>query len=68
MFIEALPELGHMIEREDARATSECATATENGIAAVAKILKFNSSMIDSNQVRFLKVSIDWSKKLKFRR
>uniref|UniRef100_A0A1I8EUB0 Importin subunit beta-1/Transportin-1-like TPR repeats domain-containing protein n=1 Tax=Wuchereria bancrofti TaxID=6293 RepID=A0A1I8EUB0_WUCBA len=47
----ALPHLANMISRSDARSTEEGNVATENAISAVAKILKYNSSMIDVNAV-----------------
>lgn len=40
-----------MISRADARSTEEGNVATENAISAVAKILKYNSSMVDVNAV-----------------
>lgn len=40
-----------MINLPGARATNAGANATENAIAAVTKILHFNSSMIDANDV-----------------
>ena len=49
---EALPALVAMVQRPDARATNESTIATDNAIAAVAKILKYNASMIDPNEVR----------------
>lgn len=53
-FLEALPHLANMISKEDARSTEEGNVATENAISAVAKILKYNSSMVDVNAVRFV--------------
>ncbi|VDN02262.1 unnamed protein product [Thelazia callipaeda] len=47
----ALPHLANMISREDARSTEEGNIATENAISAVAKILKYNSRMVDVNAV-----------------
>ncbi|VDO30364.1 unnamed protein product [Onchocerca flexuosa] len=47
----ALPHLANMISRTDARSTEEGNVATENAISAVAKILKYNSSMVDVNAV-----------------
>ncbi|VDN92315.1 unnamed protein product [Brugia pahangi] len=47
----ALPHLANMISRVDARSTEEGNVATENAISAVAKILKYNSSMVDVNAV-----------------
>ena len=48
---EATPALVAMIERADARNTSEADSATDNAISAVAKILKYNSSMVNANEV-----------------
>uniref|UniRef100_A0A914UJU1 TOG domain-containing protein n=1 Tax=Plectus sambesii TaxID=2011161 RepID=A0A914UJU1_9BILA len=47
----ALDPLASLINREDARSTSESVSATENAISAVGKILKYNSSMVDASQV-----------------
>lgn len=47
----ALQHLATMIGQPAARMTEEGTAATENAISAVAKILKYNSSMIDVNAV-----------------
>uniref|UniRef100_A0A914ZIN3 Importin N-terminal domain-containing protein n=9 Tax=Parascaris univalens TaxID=6257 RepID=A0A914ZIN3_PARUN len=47
----ALQQLATMISQPDARSTEEGTAATENAISAVAKILKYNSSLIDVNAV-----------------
>lgn len=47
----ALQQLATMIGQPDARSTEEGTAATENAISAVAKILKYNSSLIDVNAV-----------------
>ena len=39
------------MSREDARSTEEDAVATENAVAAVAKILKYAGGKVDINQV-----------------
>lgn len=50
---QALEPLAAMISKPDARETEESISATENAISAVAKILKYNSSQVDVNVVRF---------------
>ncbi|VDN60043.1 unnamed protein product [Dracunculus medinensis] len=47
----ALQPIANMISDQAARSTTDALLATENAISAVAKILKFNSSMIDVNAV-----------------
>jgi hypothetical protein len=55
---EAIPYLAKMIAQPDARKTETNTTATENAVSAVAKILKYNSSMVDTNQI--LPAFIGW--------
>ncbi|EYC37804.1 hypothetical protein Y032_0765g2159 [Ancylostoma ceylanicum] len=47
----ALEPLAAMVNRPDARATEESSGATDNGIAAVAKILKYSGANINLSQV-----------------
>ncbi|WKY14632.1 hypothetical protein Q1695_000287 [Nippostrongylus brasiliensis] len=47
----ALEPLAAMINSPDARATEESSGATDNGIAAVAKILKYSQANVDVSQV-----------------
>lgn len=47
----ALEPLANMVNRPDAKSTESCSGATENGIAAVAKILKYSAANIDLAQV-----------------
>lgn len=56
--LEAIPYLAKMIAQPDARKTETNTTATENAVSAVAKILKYNSSMVDTNQI--LPAFIGW--------
>lgn len=49
---QVLPHLVQMVAREDARSTQENTIATDNAVAAVAKILKYNASMVDANAVQ----------------
>jgi len=55
---EAIPFLAKMIDAPDSRTTESDMTATENAIAAVAKILKFNNSLVDVGRV--LPAFIGW--------
>jgi hypothetical protein len=55
---ESIPFLAKMIEAPDSRSSESNLTATENAIAAVAKILKYNSSMVDI--ARVLPAFIGW--------
>jgi HEAT repeat protein len=48
---EAIPFLAKMIGAPDARSDESNMAATENAIAAVGKILKFNNSMVDVGAV-----------------
>lgn len=47
----AIPLLAEAINKPDSRETEEGTEATENAISAVAKIIKYNSSGIDTNAV-----------------
>ncbi|RCN44098.1 HEAT repeat protein, partial [Ancylostoma caninum] len=47
----ALEPLAAMVNRPDARATEESSGATDNGIAAVAKILKYSGANVNLSQV-----------------
>ena len=44
--VSALPHLAEMIADKEARSTEEHSVATENAIAAVAKILKFCGGLV----------------------
>jgi len=55
---EALPYLAKMIEMPDSRTSDSNLAATENAIAAVAKILKYNNSHVDVGRV--LPAFISW--------
>ncbi|KIH46675.1 HEAT repeat protein [Ancylostoma duodenale] len=46
----ALEPLAAMVNRPDARATEESSGATDNGIAAVAKILKYSGANVNLSQ------------------
>ncbi len=48
---DAIPLLVKMITSPNARENEVNTSATENAIAAVAKILKYNSSMVDPQQI-----------------
>jgi hypothetical protein len=48
---QALQPLAAMIGRPNARSTEEDTAATENGISAIAKILKYNAPSVDVNAV-----------------
>jgi hypothetical protein len=48
---EALPLLGKMIERPDARTTELASLATDNAISAVAKILSNHGALLDTAQM-----------------
>lgn len=48
---QAIPHIIRMIDEPTSRNDTANRTATENGIAAVAKILKFNNSMVDAAQL-----------------
>ncbi|VDN49904.1 unnamed protein product [Gongylonema pulchrum] len=46
-----LPHLANVVTRPNSRSTEEEILVTENAISAVAKVLKYNSSMVDLNTV-----------------
>ncbi|CAJ0587881.1 unnamed protein product, partial [Mesorhabditis spiculigera] len=56
--VQALPHLAEMIGAPDSRATNEGTIATENGISAVAKILKHCSGQI--NPAQAIPLFISW--------
>ncbi|VDO98727.1 unnamed protein product [Soboliphyme baturini] len=55
---ESLPYLIKMIRDPNARSTEAMSSATENAISAVAKIMKYNCSMIDASLI--LPAFISW--------
>jgi len=55
---EAIPYLAKLIDAPDSRGTEANLAATENAIAAVAKILKYNNSLVDVGRV--LPAFIGW--------